>query len=79
MLKLKETKSAVLGDSGKRECVVSIYADQKEEVVDDITADQVDGMNQTDLIVEGSIAMTADWDVAQLDSAGHWHWANDGE
>lgn len=78
MLKLKEITSSVYKDQ-QRLVVASIYADSKEDVSDGTTSADVYGMNRSDVISAGSIVMTADFEIAQMDSDGTWHWADDEE
>lgn len=73
MIKLKGISKTNI-ENKKLHVIASLYADTKEEVMDSIEAKDVEGMDRDCVITAGSIITTADFEVANLDSNGHWHW-----
>lgn len=73
MIKLKGISKTYM-ENNKLNVIASLYADTKGEVKDSIKAADVDGLDKDCVIAASTIITTADFEVAQLDSTGKWHW-----
>lgn len=56
---------------GRTGDTVSLFADEKSEVVDGMT---VEGMNEGESINAGSDVMTSSGEMAFMKSTGDWNW-----
>ncbi len=74
MLKLRRISSFSVDSDGHRKVTAYIYADIKSEVTNDITGSDIEGLMEDDELDTGSIAMTASFAVAQLNSSHEWIW-----
>lgn len=73
MIKLKTINEVKQKSDGKYvECV--LFADTKSEVTDLITGADVEGLEDNVKIDTGSMVITAEFDVAQLNSLHSWKW-----
>jgi hypothetical protein len=62
-------------ENGKRNVVVSLVADTKDEVnACGASGENVKGLNADDVIVLGSSALCADGNFGLISSNGQWNW-----
>lgn len=62
-------------ENGKRNVVVSLVADTKDEVdACGASGENVKGLNVDDVIVLGSSALCADGSFGMINSSGIWNW-----
>lgn len=66
-VRLMKAKSELVAVNGVTKFVGVVFADTKEEIVTGLT---IDG----DLLDFGSVAITKNFEVAQLGSDGEWVW-----
>lgn len=74
MIKVKEVKGSRIGENGKKLVDVSLYADTKSEVTNDIDGSDIDGMDDDADLDTGSFVLTSDFQAAQLNSSHQWVW-----
>lgn len=73
MIKLKEINQTRYVD-GKKMVDASLFADTKNEVTDDLTGEDIDGLEDDVIIDMGSFVMTASAEYAYMQSNGKWKW-----
>lgn len=73
MIKLKEINQTRYVD-GKKMVDASLFADTKNEVTDDLTGEDIDGLEDDAIIDFGSFVNTASAEYAYMQSNGKWKW-----
>lgn len=73
MIKLKEINQTRYVD-GKKMVDANLFADTKNEVTDDLTGEDIDGLEDDAIIDMGSFVMTASAEYAYMQSNGEWKW-----
>ena len=74
MIKLLNITGESVGDNDKKLIRASLYADTKTELTDDITGEDVDGMEDDTDLDAGTLIRTASFEVGQLNSSHQWTW-----
>lgn len=73
MIKLKEiNQTRYVG--GRKMVDASLFADTKNEVTDNLTGEDVEGIEDDAIIDMGSFVMTASAEYAYMQSNGKWKW-----
>ena len=73
MIKLKEINQTRYVN-GKKMVDASLFADTKNEVTDNLTGENIDGLEDDVIIDMGSFIMTASVEYAYMQSNGKWKW-----
>lgn len=73
MIKLKEINQTRYVD-GKKMVDASLFADTKNEVTDNLTGEDIDGLEDDAIIDMGSFVMTASAEYAYMQSNDKWKW-----
>lgn len=72
---LDEVKSSRIDETtGKKIVKCSLFADTKSEVKNNITGNDIERLEDNCDIDVGTFVMTADFQVAQLNSSHEWVW-----
>ncbi len=66
-------------DFGEKTVVAKLFADSKEDVTTDIIDGTLENKPEGYTLDAESYAITADGDIAMLDSTGEWHWVGEEE
>ena len=74
MIKLKKIRQIRYDENKTKYIDCFLYADTKQEVTNGITGEDVDSMEDNAKIDVGSMVLTSDFEVAQLNSSNQWVW-----
>lgn len=73
MIKLKKINQTRYVN-GKKMVDASLFADTKNEVTNNLTGKDIDGLEDDVELDVGSMVVTADFQPAQLNSSHQWVW-----
>ncbi len=74
MVKLKSIKQTRFDDSGNKYVDATLYADEKSEMTNVKTGEDVIGLEDNAKLDVGSMVITSQFEVAQLNSSFEWVW-----